>query len=398
MSTVQTSIGRTVFPRGAWASGTAYKKFNIVANKGSVFMALVDSPTTEPTATYNASTGEYTVTDGWLLWAYGYTDAFAQDMTSQTQFLNRALGKYAAIGQKTLSVGTSGKYINVNGEEVSDSNYAISEPISLNKGDDLLIPSASPVAAACSVVSRKVTNTYDEPIVYTLSYAADGRVAKATADYDSSIVYRAVYETTETGDVFKYWVRGSEDYDTLPQTHEVTKSFYVPLVNQAVAAMPDTGYYVFPADEAMEVVISAFTATVNGGVCLVHGLGLIKNYATNMVGQTKQHVLAEVIAEMQAKIDALEELLAGEIGHLSVRDLYVGRTLRGINVDGGFALRGAGTPAASVVPTNWDFDTYGDWTGIPQFISQLYIDTTNKIVYMAVGTENISDWVRISNA
>ena len=398
MGQLKSVIGRTVYPRGAWVSGTDYKQFNIVMNKGSVFMATQDSPSAEPTVSYDAATGVYTVSAGWALWAFGYTDAFAQEVQAQTQFLNRSFGKYAAIGQKTLSVGTSGKYINVNGKEVSNSNYAISEPISLNKGDDLLIPSASPVAAEVSIVSRKVTNTYDEPILYNIAYAADGKMLTATADYDTTFIYTAVYDTSGETETFKYWTREGQTFATLPQTHEVTKSFYVPLVNQSVSAMPDTGYYVFPADEAMEVVISAFNATVNGGVCLVHGVGLIKNYATNMVGATKQHVLAEVIAAMAARIDALESTLAGEIGHLSVRDLQVGRTLRGINLDGGFALQAAGTPAADLVPSNWDFDTYGDWTGAPQFIGQLYIDTANKIVYIAVGVESISDWVRISNA
>lgn len=398
MGQLKSVIGRTVYPRGAWVSGTDYKQFNIVMNKGSVFMATQDSPSAEPTVSYDAATGAYTVSAGWALWAFGYTDAFAQEVQAQTQFLNRSFGKYAAIGQKTLSVGTSGKYINVNGKEVSNSNYAISEPISLNKGDDLLIPSASPVAAEVSIVSRKVTNTYDEPILYNIAYAADGKMLTATADYDTTLIYTAVYDTSGETETFKYWTREGQTFATLPQTHEVTKSFYVPLVNQAVSAMPDTGYYVFPADEAMEVVISAFKATVNGGVCLVHGVGMIKNYATNMVGATKQHVLAEVIAAMAAKIDALESTLAGEIGHLSVRDLHIGRTLRGINLDGGFALQAAGTPAADLVPSNWDYDTYGDWTGAPQFIGQLYIDTVNRIVYIAVGVESISDWVRISNA
>ena len=309
------------------------------------------------------------------------------------EFLHRALGKYDTIGEKTLSVGTSGKYIDVNGNEVSNSAYAISAPISLNKGDDLLIPSASPVAAAVSVVSRKVTNTYDEPIIYDIAYDGD-KVSTATAQYDKTLVYTAVYED----DTLTGWTMGGTSYDALPATHSATRSFYVPLVNQSVAAMPDTGYYVFPADEAMEVVISAFTATVNGGVCKVYGVGLIKNNATNMVGQTRQHVLAEVIAELSARVEAMEAMLAGEVGHLSVRDLTVLRALNGVNLDGGMTLKGAGAPSADILPERWNSDRYGAWVGVPQFIGQIYIDTTNKIAYMAFGVASISDWSRISNA
>ena len=309
------------------------------------------------------------------------------------EFLHRALGKYDTIGEKTLSVGTSGKYIDVNGNEVSNSAYAISAPVSLNKGDDLLIPSASPVAAAVSVVSRKITNTYDEPIIYDIAYDGD-KIATATAQYDKTLVYTAVYED----DALTGWTMGGTSYESLPATHSVTRSFYVPLVNQSVAAMPDTGYYVFPADEAMEVVISAFTATVSGGVCKVYGVGLIKNNATNMVGQTRQHVLAEVIAELSARLEAMEAMLAGEVGHLSVHDLTVLRALNGVNLDGGMTLKGAGAPSADILPERWDADRYGAWVGVPQFIGQIYIDTTNKIAYMAFGVASISDWSRISNA
>ena len=310
------------------------------------------------------------------------------------EFLHRALGKYNAIGERTLSVGTSGKYIDVNGNEVSNSAYAISEPISLGKGDDLLIPSASPVVAAVSVVSRKITNTYDEPIIYDIDYADDGKIATATAQYDKTLVYTAVYED----DTLTGWTMGGTSYDSLPATHSVTRSFYVPLVNQSVAAMPDTGYYVFPADEVMEVVISAFTATVNGGVCKVYGVGLIKNYATNMVGQNKQHVLAEVIADLYARLESLEKMLSGEIGSLTVGRLTVRRAIEGADIEGGKDLRGAGAPSASVLPEKWDAETYGEWLGIPQFIGQMYDDTTNKIAYRAEGVTSVSDWKRITNA
>jgi hypothetical protein len=310
------------------------------------------------------------------------------------EFLHRALGKYNVIGERTLSVGTSGKYIDVNGNEVSNSAYAISEPVSLNKGDDLLIPSASPVAAAVSVVSRKITNAYDEPIIYDLIYADDGKIATATAQYDKTLVYTAVYEE----DTLTGWTMGGTSYDSLPATHSVTRSFYVPLVNQSVAAMPDTGYYVFPADEAMEVVISAFTATVNGGVCKVYGVGLVKNYATNMVGQTKQHVLAEAIADLYGRLESLEKMLSGEIGSLTVGRLTVRRAIEGADIEGGKDLRGAGAPSASVLPEKWDAETYGEWLGIPQFVGQMYDDTTNKIAYRAEGVTSVSDWKRITNA
>lgn len=122
-------------------------------------------------------------------------DAVIQGIQSNILFLNRALGKYDAVTERTLTQATAGKYVNVNGQEVSASDYGISEPIVINAGDILLVPSAQAVPADVSVVARKVTRTYDKVIVYT--YTTDeetGRYLTATADYDQTLVYSAVYD------------------------------------------------------------------------------------------------------------------------------------------------------------------------------------------------------------
>lgn len=429
------NIGKTpVWRADDWAEGATVHKWNYYRHLNSVFICLTEGAVNAPGVISN---GSLVANDGWKIVFDGYaavaaaeaaatkadtaaTNAdssrkaieqdsavvktSAQELTDAqkaqarenigAEFLHRALGRYNAIGEKVLSIGASGKYVDVNGNEVSDSAYAISAPISLSKGDDLLVPSASPVAAAVSVVSRKVSNTYDEPIVYDITYTDDGKIATAVAQYDKTLVYTAVYEDDkQTG-----WTMGGTGYDSLPATHSVTRSFYVPLVNQSVAAMPDTGYYVFPADEAMEVVISAFTATVNGGVCKVYGVGLVKNYATNMVGQTKQHVLAEVIAQMDGRIAAIESLVTGGFGRLTVDELHIGRKLFACLIESSAVLRAEGAPSAGVKPKGWDDDKSGQWLGLPAYVGQIYIDTANGIIYMAYGVDSISKWLRISNA
>lgn len=312
--------------------------------------------------------------------------------------LLRDFGMYSNPTEYVLAVGMSGKYIDKDSAlEVANGNYSISQPISLKAGDILLVPSASAVAAACSVVSKKVTNTYDKVIIYAYTYDEFGRINTATADYNPSLIYTAYYESDEQTTPTN-WIRGGEHIAELPETHEVTESFYEPLVKQSVAGMPETGYYVYLASQAMDVVVSAYNATINGGHAIIAGWGIFKNVATNFVGIDKQRVIAEAIADLFAQVEGINEKLTNGLDRLSVKHLHIDRELSGLNIAGTFCLQGAGVPSASVVPVNWDFGRYGDWKGIPQFIGQEYFDTIDKVFYKAHGVTAVSDWKRITNA
>lgn len=295
-------------------------------------------------------------------------------------FLNQALGKYSGISEITLTQAKAGKYVNVSGTEVSASGYGISSPISLNKGDILLIPSASAVPAAVSVVARVVTRTYDKVINYTYTYqqANPELYDTATADYDSSLVYTAVYDTSGETPVLTGWTKGGQTYETLPATHEVTESYYEPLVQQAVSAMPSTGHYVYLCPQATTVVISGYTATVDGGVCQVVGLGIFKNIATNFVGVPGQSVLAQALCDLAARVEGicnrLENLGDTKAKCIDFEDIPK-------VCDGPMVIEGTGSPSV-----------------LPRFVGQRYHDTTAnaKHVYEAfVVTGNLSDWVLI---
>lgn len=325
-------------------------------------------------------------------------DAITNALAANLSRILRDFGMYSNPTEYVLSVGVNGKYIDKDSAlEVANGNYSISQPVTLNAGDILLIPSASAVAAACSVVSKKVTNTYQKVIIYTYTYDEFGRVATATADYNPSLVYTAYYESDEQTTPTN-WMIGGEHIADLPQTHEVTESYYEPLVKQSVAGMPETGYYVYLASQAMDVVVSAFNATINGGHAIIAGWGVFKNIATNFVGIDKQRVIAEAFADLYAQVEGINEKLTNGIDRLKVGHLLVDRELSGLNVAGTFCLQGAGVPSASVIPDNWDFGRYGDWKGIPQFIGQEYFDTTDKVFYKAHGVTAVSDWKRITNA
>lgn len=325
-------------------------------------------------------------------------DAITNALADSLSRIFRDFGMYLNPTEYVLVVGVSGKYIDKDSAlEVANSNYSISQPFSLKAGDILLVPSASAVTAACSVVSKKVTNTYDKVIIYAYTYDEFGRINTATADYNPSLVYTAYYESDEQTTPTD-WMIGGEHIAELPQTHEVTESFYEPLVKQSVAGMPDTGYYVYLASQTMDVVVSAYNATINGGHAIIAGWGIFENVATNFVGIDKQRVIAEAIADLFAQVEGINEKLTNGLDRLSVKHLHIDRELSGLNIAGTFCLQGAGVPSASVVPVNWDFGRYGDWKGIPQFIGQEYFDTIDKVFYKAHGVTAVSDWKRITNA
>ena len=296
-------------------------------------------------------------------------------------FIEKSFGKYDGQREIVLQQAKAGKYVNTDGGETTASGYGISAPITLNAGDILLIPSAQAVPASVSVVARMVDRTYQKVIAYIYTYREDypELPATATADYDSTLVYTAVYDESGDTPVLTGWTRAGQTYTTLPATREVSEQFYEPLVRQAVSAMPSTGYYIYLSPTAMTVVVSGLTATVSGGTALVVGWGIFKNITTNFVGAPGQSVLAQAFAVLFAAIDGLKAQLdnLGETKAVSI-DFEEQPKLCGQPL----VIEGDGAPAAPVVPT---------------MVGQRYHDTTNHKVYEAFAvTNSVSDWVLLN--
>lgn len=294
-------------------------------------------------------------------------------------FLEKALGKYSSVGSTTLSQAIAGKYINTSGAAVAQSGFGISAPITLNFGDILLVPSAEAVPAAVSVVSRVVTRTYAKVITYTYTYQQENPELydTATADYDSSLVYTAVYDTSGETPVLTGWTIGGETLETLPATREVTESYYEPLVKQAVAAMPSTGYYVYLCPQSMTVVISGLTATVNGGVCQTVGLGIFKNIVSNFLSMPGQNAVAQALCDLNERLAGISRRFDA-MGKVGAEEINLG-TLPKV---GGSEIVITGTGAPAVVP---------------HFIGQQYIDLTNRKVYSATKlTPATTDWTLLN--
>lgn len=301
--------------------------------------------------------------------------------TAAVAFVNKSFGKYDGERQIVLQQAKAGKYVNTDGGETTANGYGISAPITLNAGDILLIPSAQAVPASVSVVARLVDRTYEKVIAYIYTYREDypELPATATADYDTSLVYTAVYDESGDTPVLTGWTRAGQTYTTLPATREVSEQFYEPLVRQAVSAMPSTGYYIYLSPTAMTVVVSGLTATVSGGTALVVGWGIFKNITTNFVGAPGQSVLAQAFAVLFAAIDGLKAQLdnLGETKAVSI-DFENSPKLCGQDM----YLTGSGAPASPNVPT---------------MVGQEYLDVTNKKCYKAFSvTGSISDWVLLN--
>ena len=310
-----------------------------------------------------------------------YTKTEIDTKFERVQFLERGLGKYDNTRSVTLQQATAGKYVNVNGQEVSASGYGISAEVQLNAGDIMLVPSASAVPASVSLFARIVTRTYDKVINYAYTYRQDypELPATATADYNPALIYTAQYDESGDTPVLTGWAMGGQTYTTLPATRTVTESYYEPLMKQAVAAMPSTGYYVYLCPTSMTIVVSGYTATVNGGVALMVGLGIFKNIATNFIGAPGQAVLAQAFAQLLGEIEGLKA------------------QLKNLGETRAVCINSEDVPKVQ----NYPMIVYGDGAptapNVPAFIGQKYLDTTNKKEYTAFSvTNSISDWVLIN--
>jgi hypothetical protein len=309
-------------------------------------------------------------------------DAKVADITNLQDlvaFINKSFGKYDGEREITLQQAKSGKYVNVNGGEASASGYGISSPVSLNAGDILLVPSAQAVPVDVSVIARLVGRTYQKVIAYIYTYRTDypELPATATADYDSALVYTAVYDESGDTPVLTGWTQDGETYTTLPATREVNEQFYEPLMKQTVASMPSTGYYIYLCPTAMTVVISGYTATVDGGTALVVGWGIFKNITTNFVGAPGQSVLAQAFAVLFAAIDGLKAQL-NNLGETKAKCIDSEDLPKVCGAS--LVIDGDGAPSV-----------------VPMFVGQRYHDTTNKKVYEAFAvTNSTADWTLLN--
>ena len=89
-------------------------------------------------------------------------------------------------------------------------------------------------------------------------------------------------------------------------------------------------------------------------------------------------ILAEIISFLTARIDALEEQLAGNLGDIEVNNLTINQGLNIHGSEGNNVLTGATEPA-----------------DIPDHIFQGYV-AANGDLYISKNNTAVSDWVKIN--
>lgn len=107
---------------------------------------------------------------------------------------------------------------------------------------------------------------------------------------------------------------------------------------------------------------------------------------------------SEKLTELEERVDdtskAEEEMIStmDNLGDARAETLSIG-DFPNVGVHP-MILYAAGTPSASLVPVNWDSEIMGEWTGVPCFIGQQYINTSASAngLYYANSTTAVSGW------
>ena len=319
--------------------------------------------------------------DGTLVHDTGNSANSAMSQKGVTELFSRILrdlGKYATELTVSLSVGKSGKYVDSEGQEKSDSSMSISAPVELKAGNIYLFPASQAVGTGVSLFARQVTRTYDKVIVYaTLEQDSEGRPTKIQADYDANLTYTITYDG-EGNATYKNAQGGT--VAELPLTHVVTESFYEPLFRTNDSSMPESGSYLYLCPQDMEMVVSAKTSDISGKSLAGIRYGAFASIMTNFLSNFGQKVVAQALAELYARLEALEAQV-DVAGHLKVDVLDMADLP--LVCGERMYLTGSGAPATP-----------------PTVPFQEYFDSENGKVYKAKGvlpdSPTTADWVAIN--
>ena len=138
--------------------------------------------------------------------------------------------------------------------------------------------------------------------------------------------------------------------------------------------------------ESKKITEADLLSTLNGGESIPLG---IEN------GTTAVRTTIQIIADYVAKSAELGKLISDildSFGDVEAESLNISTPHKVC----GFPtiLYGAGAPSSSLIPTNWDEETMGVWSGFPCFVGQLYINTSASSggLYYAVNTGAVTDW------
>ncbi len=321
-------------------------------------------------------------------------------LSAKIDRIRQTLGHYSTRSSITLSASESGVAISSDGAKVSKSGWAIAE-FEAEKGVEYLFKPGVTDGDVC-IFAQKVTSKEIRSIAYTYTYNEDGTIASASAAYNGA-AHAYTYAYGEDGSVTITDGSGTV-VPALPYQYESTVGTYLPMTRlNAGAELPEDGYCRlmshFQGNSSLTVVVSYKVGSADLTMQVVKD-GVFASVATqlgNLSGDisltqsalsAEERAGAETAAAADGLISALDRF--GDVACESISSrsipMVCGRPL---------ILYGAGVPSAGTVPDNWDAETMGEWTGVPCFVGQHYIDTSASSggEYYAKGTGSVSDWI-----
>lgn len=354
------------------------KKNGIVTHNGSSFVALVNNPSTEPSFTYDAGSGQYVVSEGWGLLAVGAGAEVASDLASVLTLL----GYRAAQGTIVLTPGETGKYVKCSTRAAAaNPNFNISEPFDVDACAELLIKTGyNPSDNTHAALDISVIALYEEIERERVVQKKDG---------NNQPLYYVVIVDPETGSETVTTEETTENTGYPVYTTETyTEHRYLPNNEDRFVQIPDSGYYIANIPQSCKCVISYKPGVTDMNVVVMKH-GALANLTSQIFGIYEHRTMAEAMAQLAERVDALEGS-RGLLGDATAGKLDVSELRKCLYP---VVLKGHGAPGSSVVPVNLPEGL--PWDGVPAFVGQLYInlDAASGGLYYAKGASAVADWI-----
>ena len=297
-------------------------------------------------------------------------DARVKSSGNEISYLKRDLGQYAGDSSSNfcskhtvnLTIGTKNYAINASGAVTPRIGYSISNTVDVKAGTLYLLFLGVDMAPDVSLFSKRHVHVY---------YPITG--------------YQDVTTTLEDGTTVT--VREPIYGDATEQvTYEPLPNHYTPVANGGYGR-PSSYMVVFYATEDADIVISAPTSYIGGWTLYATHYGIFSEIADKFIGNNTDisRVIGEAIASLSARVDACESN-AGSIGYATALQIdnmkmpkYRGSEMMIISDH---------APKSNATAT--------EPTDVPNHPGQIWIDTENKNVYIAVSAGTYAGWKKVT--
>ena len=309
-----------------------------------------------------------------------YNGSWTKQSLPLVSRLTRDMGFNDAQSVVTLTAGETGKYVKASTRAATaNANFNISAPVEIDACTEVLIKTGyNP--------SDENHASLDISVISIVEEMERTRTVQAKDDQNRPLYYVTEIDP-ETGSVIVTEETTTTDTGYPVYTQETyTETRYLPNNEDRFVAIPDSGYYVANIPQSCKIAISYMPGVSDIDIILSKH-GTYANLTSQLFTIFQQRVVAEAVAYIFSVLDAMEASF-GNIG--DVKAGTIDATEFRVN---GYprVLAAAGAPAEALRPEAIPADL--PWDGVPAFVGQEYLDTTNKKFYKAFGVSSVSDWV-----